>query len=260
MAGGGGLMRHLLALVAVLFLAACQEDLHTGLDEGEANEIVAVLQDSGISASKRSAGKEGFAVTVERAQFAQAVDLLRRNGLPRPRFDTIGAVFKKEGLISSPVEERARFIYALSQELAQTVQLIDGVLSARIHVVLPENEPLRKDLKPSSASVFIRHRPEIGIDALVPQIKMLVANSIEGLSYDRVSVIAVAAPGGPALAAREPPLTRVAGLWVDPASAQPAMIGIGLLMVVAVGSIGLNVWQALRTRREQATGRELHLP
>jgi len=83
-------------------------------------------------------------------------------------------------------------IYALSQELSRTVSEIDGVLSARVHLVLPENDPLRQQLVPSSASVFIRHRTSASLSDLVPQVKMLVANGIAGLSYDKVSVILVA--------------------------------------------------------------------
>jgi type III secretion protein J len=82
-------------------------------------------------------------------------------------------------------------IFALSQELSRTVSEIDGVLSARVHLVLPENDPLRQQLIPSSASVFIRHRASIPINDLVPQVKMLVANGIAGLSYEKVSVILV---------------------------------------------------------------------
>jgi type III secretion protein J len=73
------------------------------------------------------------------------------------------------------------------------VSEIDGVLSARVHLVLPENDPLRQQLVPSSASVFIRHRGSAPINDLVPQVKMLVANGIAGLSYDKVSVILVPA-------------------------------------------------------------------
>ena len=103
----------------------------------------------------------------------------------------MGQVFKKDGLVSSPMQERAQMIFALSQELSRTVSEIDGVLSARVHLVLPENDPLRQQLVPSSASVFIRHRSNCRSAALVPQVKMLVANGIAGVSYDKVSVVLV---------------------------------------------------------------------
>ena len=82
-------------------------------------------------------------------------------------------------------------IFALSQELSHTVSEIDGVLSARVHLVLPENDPLRQQLVPSSASVFIRHRSKAPVGNLVPQVKMLVANGVAGLAYDKVSVVLV---------------------------------------------------------------------
>src|SRR4029078_13117125 len=103
----------------------------------------------------------------------------------------MGQVFKKDGLVSSPMQERAQMIFALSQELSRTVSEIDGVLSARVRLVLRENDPLRQQLVPSSASVFIRHRGNMPVGNLVPQVKMLVANGVTGLSYDKVSVVLV---------------------------------------------------------------------
>ncbi len=111
--------------------------------------------------------------------------------MPRQPFKSLGEVFKGSGLVASPVEERARYVYALSEELSRTISDIDGVLSARVHVVLPKNDLLRQDATPSSASVFIRHASNAKLSALLPQIKMLVANSIEGLSYDKVAVVFV---------------------------------------------------------------------
>lgn len=178
----------LLLLFATLTLFACKTELYSGLSEREANEMMAILIDNGIDTSKEVAKDKTGSLLVDESEFAEAVQLLTRNGLPRANFGNIGDIFKKEGLISSPMEERARFIYALGQELSETISQIDGVLQARVHVVVPENfSPLERTV-PSSASVFIRHQPGASISKLSTQIKLLVTNSIEGLVYDKVSV------------------------------------------------------------------------
>jgi type III secretion protein J len=172
-------------------LAGCQTELYSKLDEREANDMIALLHKYGVAA-ERSFAKDGTSqISVEERQLPQAIELLKANGLPRRTFTNMGEVFKSSGLISSPTEERARFIYALSEELSRTISDIDGVLSARIHVVLPKNDLLRQDATPSSASVFIRHDARAPLKSLLPHVKMLVANSIEGLSYEKVSVVLV---------------------------------------------------------------------
>jgi type III secretion protein J len=182
-----------LAALALVFcaLAGCQAELYSKLGEREANDMIALLHKHGIAA-ERSFAKDGTnQIKVEESQLAQAIELLKANGLPRRTFTNMGEVFKSSGLISSPTEERARFIYALSEELSRKISDIDGVLSARIHVVLPKNDLLRQDATPSSASVFIRHDARAPLKSLLPHVKMLVANSIEGLSYEKVSVVLV---------------------------------------------------------------------
>jgi type III secretion protein J len=103
-------------------------------------------------------------------------------------------VFQPSGLIASPVQEQARFLWALGQELSRTVSQIDGVLTARVQVVLPDNDLLKRDPTPSSASVFIRYDDASQVANFVSQIKMLVANSVQGLNYDKVSVVLVPVP------------------------------------------------------------------
>jgi type III secretion protein J len=231
-----------LSLCAVT-LAACKVDLYTSLDQRQANEMVAILLQHGIAA-ERASGKNGrISVTVEESRFAEAISILDASGLPKQEFATLGDVFKKDGLISSPVQERAQMIFALSQELARTVSDIDGVLSARVHLVLPENDPLRQQLLPSSASVFIRHRAGMSIGELVPQVKMLVANGVAGLSYDKVSVILV--PAQPQTAEVED--HRAAS--VEPAPPERISLaglpvyGIGALATIIAGVLGFVLWQ-----------------
>jgi type III secretion protein J len=183
-----------MVIMCAAAVASCRSELYTNLDQQHANQIVATLREHGIGADRSPGKGDRVSVSVDESRFAEAVEVLNDNGLPKQEFSTLGEVFKKDGLISSPVQERAQMIFALSQELSKTVSEIDGVLSARVHLVLPDNDPLRQQLVPSSASVFIRHRASVPVNDLVPQVKMLVTNGVAGLSYDKVSVILVPVP------------------------------------------------------------------
>jgi len=178
----------------LVFLVACSSklDLFSSANESEANEVLSVLLDAGVSATK-STVKTGISVSVDSHEVARALDILRSRGLPRDRFDGMGQIFKKEGLVSSPLEERARYLYALSQELAGTLTQMDGVVTARVHVVLPERGNVGEAATPSTAAVFIKHQMGYNLDALQPQIRQLVTHSIPGLTEDRVSIALVAA-------------------------------------------------------------------
>lgn len=219
-------LRVVALLPLLLLLIGCKADLYTKVQEREANEMLAVLLKNGIDAV-RVAAKDGTStIQVEQNQIASSIDLLNGEGLPRHAFKSLGEVFNAAGLIASPTEERARYVYALSEELSRTISDIDGVLSARVHVVLPKNDLLRRDTTPSSASVFIRHDSRANLSILLPQIKMLVANSIEGLSYDKVAVVFVSVER-PALEPRPAPaagFAQASGLISTPLLA----VGMGL--------------------------------
>ncbi|MGX5850381.1 type III secretion system inner membrane ring lipoprotein SctJ [Mesorhizobium sp. PL10] len=213
-----------LIVIGMLALQACSEELYSNLNQRQANEIVATLMRHGIPAQRETAKDGKLTVSVQKNRFAEAMAILDESGLPKQEFQTLGDVFKRGGLVSSPVEERAAMIYGLSQELSQTISDIDGVLSARVHLVLPENDPLRQQLVPSSASVFIRHRASVPMNELIPQVKMLVAKGIAGLTYDNVSVTLIPVTAAtPEQGTGEAELTTFLGLWLHPDSIVAAM-------------------------------------
>ncbi|WP_377827971.1 type III secretion system inner membrane ring lipoprotein SctJ [Bradyrhizobium lupini] len=218
----------LVALPVLLSLAGCKADVYTKVQEREANEMLALLLRKGVDAVRIVAKDGTSTIQVEERQLAFSIDLLNGEGLPRQTFKNLGEVFKGSGLVASPVEERARYVYALSEELSRTINDIDGVLSARVHVVLPKNDLLRQDATPSSASVFIRHGSNVRLSALLPQIKMLVANSIEGLSYDKVAVVFLPVEGA------QHELSSASAA----ASAQPAKFMSRPLFAIGVGGAG----------------------
>ncbi|MFM8546659.1 MAG: type III secretion system inner membrane ring lipoprotein SctJ [Betaproteobacteria bacterium] len=238
-----------LVAVAVFGLAGCggKVELLANIPERDINDVIAELLNKGISATK-IAGKEGNAsVQVPTADVARALDVLRVAGLPRESFKAMGQVFTKDGLISSPLEERARYLYALSQELSGTLANIDGVLFARVHLVLPERGTGLEKGSPSSAAVFIKHRAEYDIEILQPQVRRLVANSIPDLTAERVTVVLVASTSKPVPA---PDTVSVMGVKVPPGAAAALesllwamIVGMVLLGAVAVGA-GYLAWRA----------------
>ena len=182
-------------LALVLSVSACKTDLHSGLREGDANNMLAIMLDSGIDAEKISNPKEGtYTLSIDESKIPLAVRLLKEHGFPREKITNMSEMFQKDGLVSSPLEERVRFIYALSQSVQETLMQIDGVLVARVHIVLPENNPaIPESKRPSSASVFIKYHPAYDLEGMKSEIKLIVEKSIEGLSYDKVSVVMVPA-------------------------------------------------------------------
>ncbi len=186
-----GLRNVALAAMAIFFFTACGKSmtaLHTGLEERQANLVMAELLDAGIECSKVAGEENTWNVMIGESDFAAASRLLESKGLPRRNFNGVSEVFKKSGMVSSPSEERIRFMDALAQDLSRTITLIDGVIDARVHVVLPDNDPFARKKLPSSAAVAIRTRWDADMTDIVPSIKNLVKNAIEGLQYDKISV------------------------------------------------------------------------
>lgn len=232
--------RHAYVLSLVLLLSACsQQVVFQQVGEAAANEMVAALRRAGIDARKQPKDA-AYAVTAPDGDFARAVQILQAQGLPRAEFDSLGTVFKREGFVSTPLEERARLVHALSQELSHTVSSIDGVLLARVTLVMPDKHPLSDKAVPSSAAVLIKHRAGLDMEALVPKVKALVVNSVEGLSYEGVSVVTFVAD---ARSLPEP----------DPAQAAlglPLAVTGGLGMAALLGGAGL--WWSRRLQRPVA--------
>jgi type III secretion protein J len=251
-----------LACICLVALTACggRVDLLGAVPEDEANEVLAALLKANITAEKTS-GKEGMVgVRVEGDQVGHALQVLRDNGLPRERFAGMGQVFKKEGLISSPLEERARYIYALSQELSNTLSKIDGVLAARVHVVLPERGPAGEAGVVSTAAVFIKHQDGYNLDVIQPQIRRLVTNSIPGLSADRVSVIFVASQARAGAARDAQAFASVWGWEVAPGAAGGLaallwMLAVAVLVLAA--GLGYVLWRYVFTRSQNKPGTEV---
>ena len=171
-----------------LLLGGCKTELYRGLSQREANEMVAVLARAGISAAREDVDGATYKITVDEKEFPAAVEALKRAGMPRETFRSLGDIFKGDGLIVSPYEQRIRTMFALNQEIARTLTSIDGVANARVHIVLPDLDLRGVPMNRPSASVLIHYRAGVAADELSSRIRIFVANAVQGMNFRDVSV------------------------------------------------------------------------
>lgn len=183
----------------LLLLTACgQQQLYTGLSEGEANELISALQTADIGVDKVDQGKGLWAVEVAEGDFPRAVAVLKAQGLPRPKYDNLGTVFKKSGFGDNTTEAQARYVHARQQELMQALRKIDGVVDTNVELSIPAKDRFAEQQTQPSASVLVKYRPDTNLQSRAADIKALVANAVEGLPYDRVNVVMFRADEAPA--------------------------------------------------------------
>jgi type III secretion protein J len=206
--------RPFLPLALLPVLAACGDEvlLHR-LDEPQANQVLVALGEAGLPARKERDGAEDgtFTVAVRPSEAATARSVLSARDMPRPRSPGFTELFGSAGLVPTPFEEQARYLHALSGELARTLEALDGVLGARVHLALPPPDPLRPDARRTPrASILVKCRPEARgrLEAQSDGLRRLVAGAAEGLDPASVSVLLSEAAPSPAPRTAEPRISR----------------------------------------------------
>lgn len=190
-------VRFWLMFFSVFVLTACaweNELLFDNLNQSSANQVLLILGQNDINA-KTEATKDGtYSVYVPSNKKYEALKILSQKGMPRSPFVDIGEVFKKDGFISSPQEEQARFIFALNQQISSMISSINGVIEVKTNVSLPSptDNLWGGSISPlPSASVLIRYQYGTKVDLYVSHIKSLVSNSVPGLTIDRVEILTI---------------------------------------------------------------------
>jgi type III secretion protein J len=250
----GPWIRWWVVLGLLLALSGCgRETLLRDLTERDANEIVAVLYASSMEVTKVADPKgKTFSVDVLSSDLARAVAVLRALGLPKSPRANLNEVFRATGFAPTPFEERVRYLWGQAQELERTISLMEGVLQTRVHVVTPDGANKRSDLQQSKASVYVSYDDRYDIEILVPRIRKMVSDSVEGLIPTQVEILAI--PSRVDLkVVTEVPIRRVLGVRVHKSDANLLLIEVSVVLGLLVMSVGLHVSLLLRRRaRERA--------
>jgi flagellar M-ring protein FliF len=158
--------------------------LYGKLDDTEAGKVVAALDDAKVP---YRLGRGAIYVPSDKV-YAMRMQLASK-GIPKG--DGVGfEIFDKPNFGISDFIQRANYLRALQGELARTISQLDEVEAARVMIVMPENRLLVDNQKKPTASVFVRVKGSTSLTASsVNSIRFLVANSVEGLQANSVSVV-----------------------------------------------------------------------
>ena len=247
-------IRPWVAFLLAALVIGCNVPVATNLDEDDANRIVLALDRANIDATKevdpQSEGKER--VVVARDDVARALAAMREEELPRPKPAGVLDSMDKGALVPSQTAEHAQYVAGVEGDLERTLETVDGILGARVHLNLPDQDPLRDAPQPkATASVLLEHRgatPPLAVDA----VQKLVAGGVAGLAPADVSVVMVARPA-PAIRA-ESQLAHVGPIAVARGSVRMLQATLGALVVLVAGLAlaALLLWVRLGRARAEA--------
>jgi flagellar M-ring protein FliF len=171
-------------IVAQYLSRPTMQAIYTGLTAQDVTRMTAALAEAGVTFD---VNEQRSAVLVPFGQAARARSLLAQKGLPSSSkagyelFDQMGSM----GLTSF-MQEVTR-VRALEGEIGRTIQALDGVAAARVHLVLPEAVPFRRERREPSASVLLRIDSRWQTSA-AQAVRHIVAAAVPGMKVEQVNV------------------------------------------------------------------------
>lgn len=235
----------ILVLAFCLLLAGCKEELLKGLDQRQANEVLAVLQQANIPAEKEDLGKTGFTIRVEQSDFTAAVGLLKTHNLPSKARVEISEMFPADSLATSPRSEKARLYSAIEQRLEQSLLALPSVVQARLHISYDvEGTAGRQQPTPTHISAIIVYQNAEDESLLINQIKRFLKNSLTTVNYDDISVVL----------AKKPETQHNAPQVAAPQQMSQTLILGGVVIIVLV--IGCLLFLLFRKPRNKNEGKQ----
>ncbi|MGC1504546.1 MAG: flagellar basal-body MS-ring/collar protein FliF [Sulfitobacter sp.] len=157
---------------------------------------LSVTSSSAIEATLTNAGfrvqvsEDGSSVSVPRSDGARARMALAETGVPIDGDPGWELFDEKSGLAMNSFLQKINRVRAMEGELARSIQTLDGISSARVHLVLPDREPFSREAPAPRGSVILRSSAGRAISRKQAiAVRTLVASSVAELDISRVTVL-----------------------------------------------------------------------
>jgi flagellar M-ring protein FliF len=159
--------------------------LFSNLASTDASAIVDELNAAGVSYELADGG--GTILVANAAVYDLRLQMSGK-GLPAGS-DTGYALLDEQSITTSEFQQQVQYQRAVEGELANTLEALDGVSQAVVHVALPEDEVFASDEAEPTASVLLDLAPGTDLSGeQIQSITNLVSSSIEGMAPEQVTV------------------------------------------------------------------------
>jgi len=160
--------------------------LYHNLSREEASKIAEKISSQGVQYELQDGGTT---IYVPEDQVYQLRLDMAKEGLPTG--EHLGyKLFDNEKIGVSPFVQNVNLQRALQDELGRSIQMIDGVLGARVHIVKTQQSLFQSEEDTPSASVVLQLKPGYKLSPTnIAAITHLVAGSVERLKPDKVTVV-----------------------------------------------------------------------
>lgn len=160
--------------------------LFAGVETREMAEITQRLEAADIPYEIR---EDGGSIYVARSEVFNARMMLSADGLPSRGSIGYEIFDEPDALGQTQFQQNINRLRALEGELSRTIGSLDGIASARVHLVLPERQLFSRVAEQPSASIVIQLRRDELTAGQVRAIRNLVASATPGLSANRVTIV-----------------------------------------------------------------------
>lgn len=161
--------------------------LFTELEQPDAAAIAGKLEGMKVPYEVSADGKT---VKVPSDQVGKARMALAGEGLPKGGSIGYEIFDQKEGFGTTSFVQNLNHLRALEGELARTISTLGPVMSARVHLVLPQRELFSRTETSASASVFLKLRGATQITReQIAAIQNLIAAAVPQLQPNRISIV-----------------------------------------------------------------------
>lgn len=161
--------------------------LFTGMEAKDAGEVAAKLKEMKIPYEPQETG-HGTAILVQAKDVHNARIELATQGLPRGQkgFE----IFDDSKLGVTEFQNKVNYLQALQGELTRTIEQLEEVEKARVHIVLPEDSLYKKNEKPATASIMLKLKPNQQLSKQhIKGIVNLAAHSVQGLQAANITIV-----------------------------------------------------------------------